>query len=273
MHSTEGRRRDDFERFIAEHPELTAYADFRAKGDERSARYHRFVQYAAASQLADAAAHGDRVGVGLYLDLPVGVHPEGFDTWAHPELFADAQVGAPPDALAEGGQAWGFPPLHPQRLRASGYRYFIDSLRVALRYARAIRLDHILGLQRLYWIPAGLDATAGAYVRYHHEELLAIVETEAQRAGVTVIGEDLGTVSPTIRQGMNKHGLLHTFIARFAASADNPLPQPAQPSAASLGSHDLPRFAAYWTDPKQRPLPKRCASAWTRSPPGPRPIS
>ncbi|MGN6474387.1 MAG: 4-alpha-glucanotransferase [Mycobacteriales bacterium] len=256
MQAAEGRRRDDFERFLAEHPELHAYADFRAKGDERAARYHRFVQYAASAQLAAAAAHGDRVGVGLYLDLPVGVHPQGFDTWAHPELFADAQVGAPPDALAAGGQAWGFPPLHPQRLRASGYRYFIDTLRVAMRFARAIRIDHILGLQRLYWIPAGLDATAGAYVRYRHDELLAIVATEARRAGVTVIGEDLGTVSPTIRRGMDKHGMLHTFISRFAASADNPLPQPAQPAAASLGSHDLPRFAAYWAEPEQRPLAK-----------------
>lgn len=254
MQSAHGRRRDDFERFIAEHPELHAYAEFRAKGDERSARYHRFVQYAASSQLAAAAAHGDRIGVGLYLDLPVGVHPEGFDTWAYPELFADAQVGAPPDALAAHGQAWGFPPLHPQRLRASGYRYFIDTLRVALRYARAIRLDHILGLQRLYWIPAGLDATAGAYVRYPHHELLAIVAMEARRAGVTVIGEDLGTVSATIRRGMDRHGVLHTFISRFEASADNPLPQPALPAAASLGSHDLPRFAAYWTDPAQRAL-------------------
>jgi 4-alpha-glucanotransferase len=168
--------------------------------------------------------------------------------------LADPQVGAPPDDLASDGQAWGFPPLHPQRLRASGYRYFIDALRVALRYSRVIRIDHILGLQRLYWIPAGFDATSGAYVRYRHDELLAIVATEARRAGATVIGEDLGTVSPEILRAMDEYGILHSFIQRFAASSDDPLPQPTRPSAASVGSHDLPRFAAYWKDPAQREL-------------------
>lgn len=252
METADGRRREGFEQFVAEHPELAGYAEFRSKGDERAARYHRFVQYAASTQLAASAAHGDRVGAGLYLDLPVGVHPNGYDTWAHPDLFADAQVGAPPDALAANGQAWGFPPLHPQRLRASGYRYFIDGLQVALRYARAIRIDHILGLQRLYWIPPGLDATSGAYVRYHHDELLAIVAIEAHRAGATVIGEDLGTVSPEIRRAMDRYGILHSFVHRFAASAEEPLPQPRRPSAASVGSHDLPRFATFWRDPEQR---------------------
>jgi 4-alpha-glucanotransferase len=248
MEAAQGRRREDFERFIEGHPELAAYAEFRSKGDEREAQYHRFAQYAASTQLAESAAHS----AGLYLDLPVGVHPDGFDTWANPGLFADAQVGAPPDALAASGQAWGFPPLHPQRLRASGYRYFIDVLRVALRYARVVRIDHILGLQRLYWIPAGLDATSGAYVRYRHDELLAIVAAEAQRAGVTVIGEDLGTVSPEIRIAMDRYGILHSFVHRFEASTEQPLPQPRRPSAASMGSHDLPRFATYWSAPEQR---------------------
>jgi 4-alpha-glucanotransferase len=254
MQAVDGGRREDFERFLDDHPELTAYAEFRSKGDERAAQYHRFVQYAAEVQLADAAAHSSRAGVGLYLDLPVGVHPDGFDTWANPGLFADAQVGAPPDALAAGGQAWGFPPLHPQRLRATGYRYFIAGLRVALRHAKAIRIDHILGLQRLYWIPAGLDATAGAYVRYPYEDLLAILATEAHRAGATVIGEDLGTVSPEILRAMDRYGILHSFVHRFAASAEEPLPQPQRPSAATVGSHDLPRFATFWTDPAQREL-------------------
>ncbi|HVT64151.1 MAG TPA: 4-alpha-glucanotransferase [Mycobacteriales bacterium] len=254
MHEADGRRRNAFERFVTEHEELASYAAFRANGDERAAQYHRFVQFAADRQLADAKDHGDALGIGLYLDLPVGVHPNGYDTWANPDLFADAQVGAPPDALAASGQAWGFPPLHPQRLRDSGYRYFIESLRVALRYARCIRIDHILGLQRLYWIPAGMDATSGAYVKYRHDELLAIVAFEAKRAGATVIGEDLGTVSPEIRQAMDDYGILHSFVSRFEASPDNPLPQPSQPAAASLGTHDLPRFATFWNDPASREL-------------------
>ncbi|HVU60108.1 MAG TPA: 4-alpha-glucanotransferase [Mycobacteriales bacterium] len=273
IHSTGGARRDDFERFLADHPELGRYAEFRSAHehtgtgwrrwasppgavpdgsvDPEAAQYYRFVQYAASTQLAAIA---DGPAAGLYLDLPVGVHPDGFDTWSHPELFADAEVGAPPDALAADGQAWGFPPLHPEELRRCGYSYFIAALRQVLRFARAIRLDHILGLQRLYWIPAGADARSGVYVRYAEEELLAIVAIEADRAGATIVGEDLGTVSPTIRRAMDRGGILHSFVYQFEASAKTPLPQPRQPSAASLGSHDLPRFAAYWSDPAQRDL-------------------
>jgi 4-alpha-glucanotransferase len=254
MQQAEGRRRTDFERFVAEHPELDGFAEFRAKGNERDAQYHRFVQYAASVQLAEAASRGEQNGVGLYLDLPVGVHPDGYDTWAYPDLFADAQVGAPPDSFFAGGQAWGFPPLHPQRLQASGYRYFIDGLRVALRHSRAVRIDHVLGLQRLYWIPPGADATSGAYVHYPFEELLAIITAEADRAGAVVIGEDLGTVSPQIRRAMDRAGVLHSFVYQFDADATTPFPQPRRPSAASLGTHDLPRFAAFWRDPGQRDL-------------------
>jgi 4-alpha-glucanotransferase len=273
IHAASGRRRDDFEQFIADHPELVSYADFRA-ADERIgsgwrrwpskagsvpegsvdpdvAAYYRFVQYAAAKQLTDIV---ERDAAGLYLDLPVGVHPDGFDTWSHSELFADAEVGAPPDALATSGQAWGFPPLHPERLRRSGYAYFIAGLRQALRFAQAIRIDHILGLQRLYWIPTGADARSGVYVRYPDEELRAIIAIEADRADVTVVGEDLGTVSPAIRRAMDRDGLLHSFVYQIEARPADPLPQPRQPSAASLGSHDLPRFAAFWTDPAQRDL-------------------
>lgn len=254
IEAADGRRREDFEAFLAGHPELTGYADFRAAGDPTVARYHRFAQYAATTQLAHAAAQGARLGVGLYLDLPVGVHPNGYDTWAWPELFADAEVGAPPDALAAEGQAWGFQPLHPDALRTDGYSYFIAGLRHVLRFARAIRVDHILGLQRLYWIPPGADATTGAYVRYRDDELLAILAIEADRAGATVVGEDLGTVSPQIRHAMDDDGILHTYLSRFEATPANPLPQPRQPSAASLGSHDLPRFATFWRDPAQREL-------------------
>jgi 4-alpha-glucanotransferase len=271
MRTASGKRRDEFEQFVTGHPELAHYADFRA-ADERigsgwrswpskagsvpegsvdpdTAAYYRFVQYAAATQLADIAERG---AAGLYLDLPVGVHPDGFDTWSHSDLFADAQVGAPPDALAKEGQAWGFPPLHPERLRRSGYAYFIAGLREVLRFADAVRIDHILGLARLYWIPSGAAATAGVYVRYPDEELRAIIAIEADRADVTVVGEDLGTVSPGIRRAMDQDGILHSFELRFEATPANPFPQPRTPAAASVGSHDLPRFATYWRDPAQR---------------------
>jgi 4-alpha-glucanotransferase len=258
-------RRDDFEAFLVGHPELASYADFRAAGerlgtrwrdwpsapgqghlDPAARRYHLYAQFAAAEQLSAAAdpAAGDRAG--LYLDLPVGVHPDGFDTWSQAEVFASATVGAPPDRLAPQGQAWGFPPLHPQRLRRQRYRYVISCYRHLLAHARAIRIDHVLGLQRLFWIAEGAGAESGAYVRYRGEELLAIVALEASRANAVVVGEDLGTASADIRQAMDRAGMLHSFVYQFAASPQDPLPQPRSPSLASLGSHDLPRFAAFW---------------------------
>jgi 4-alpha-glucanotransferase len=205
------------------------------------------VQFAAAEQLAAAAtdaASGARAG--LYLDMPVGVHPEGFDTWSQSGVFAPATVGAPPDRLAPQGQAWGFPPLHPQRLRHDRYRYVVRCYRSLFAYARVIRIDHVLGLQRLFWIAQGAGADSGAYVRYRREELMAIVALEATRANAVIVGEDLGTVPAGIRRAMDRDAMLHSFVYQFAATPQDPLPQPKSPSLASLGSHDLPRFAAFW---------------------------
>lgn len=257
-------RRDDFERFVKSDPLLEQYADFRAADEQydgtwcdwaaapgelpagelpaSAVRYHRYAQFLATEQISRASERG----AGLYLDLPVGVHPDGFDTWVHSTLFAPAGVGAPPDDFFAGGQSWGFPPLHPERLRVDGYRYLIDAYRHVLRYARAIRIDHVLGLQRMFWIPEGASAADGAYVRYPTEELRAVVAIESDRAGAVVVGEDLGVVSPAIRQAMDRDRMLHTFVYQFNASADDPLPQPRKPSMASFGGHDLPKFASYW---------------------------
>jgi 4-alpha-glucanotransferase len=284
-------RRAEFDRYLAAHPALASYADFRAAGEQLGSRwtawgsepgtlpagavdptvsgYHQYVQFVAAEQLAEAAAaSGDRAG--LYLDLPVGVHPEGYDTWSESTSFAPATVGAPPDRLAPEGQAWGFPPLHPERIRAAGYRYVINCYRHLFSGARAIRIDHVLGLQRLFWIPRGADATDGAYVRYRSEELRAIVAIEAQRTGAVVVGEDLGTVSTDLRQAMDRDGMLHIFVYQFDASAENPFPQPTSPSVASLGSHDLARFGAFWRgldidDRVARGITSRAAAAPERA--------
>lgn len=259
-------RRAQFQAFIDADPDLTRYAEFRAADDLASNRwhfwpsspghlpaaaiepqtieYHCFVQFAAAEQLGAAAT----AGADLYLDLPVGVHPDGYDTWAYSDIFADAGVGAPPDELGPQGQSWGFPPMHPQRLRDSGYEYLIRAYREVFKYARAIRIDHVLGLHRTFWIPSGRDATEGVYVRYPYDELSAVIAIEAQRAGALVIGEDLGTVTPAIRRAMDRDGMLHSFVTRFEADAEHPLPQPRRPSAASLGTHDLPKFAPYWDE-------------------------
>lgn len=265
-------RRDDFERFVKGDPLLEQYADFRAANEQHpgtwrdwdaapgqlprgelstvSVQYHRYAQFVATEQLGRAA---DR-RAGLYLDLPVGVHPDGFDTWANPTLFAAAGVGAPPDGFFAAGQSWGFPPLHPGRLRADGYRYVIEAYRHVLSYAKAIRIDHVLGLQRMFWIPDGTSAADGAYVRYPAEELRAIVAIESDRAGAVVVGEDLGVVSPAIRHAMDRDRMLHSFVYQFNASVDDPLPQPRKPSLASFGGHDMPKFASYWrgTDIEER---------------------
>ncbi|HEX3824872.1 MAG TPA: 4-alpha-glucanotransferase [Mycobacteriales bacterium] len=262
------RRRDEFEEFLAGHPELASYAGFRATGerigvdwhdwggspgelpagpiDHGAERYHLYAQFVAADQLAAAADHSIGARAALYLDLPLGVHPDGFDTWSRASLFAAATVGAPPDRLAPQGQAWGFPPLHPVRLRRDRYRYVIDCYRHLLAHAGAIRIDHVLGLERLFWIPPGAGAESGAYVRYRSEELLAIVAIEAARAGAVIVGEDLGTASGGIRPAMDRVGMLHSFVYQFSATATEPFPQPVSPSMATLGSHDLPRFAAFW---------------------------
>jgi 4-alpha-glucanotransferase len=261
-------RKQAFDAHLSSHPELSSYAAFRAVGerlggrwrswgtragelpagavDPAAERYHLYVQFAAAEQLAAVAA-GSSGAAGLYLDLPVGVHPDGFDTWSQPELFAAATVGAPPDRLAPQGQAWGFPPLHPQAIRRDRYRYLIACFRHLFGQAEAVRIDHVLGLQRLFWIPRGASAEAGAYVRYRSEELFAVLALEADRAGAVVIGEDLGTVSEEVRRAMDRNGLLHTFVYQFEASARDPFPQPHSPSLAAFGSHDLPRFATFWT--------------------------
>lgn len=262
--STPSVRRDEFEAFVKQHPDLVQYAEFRAaeeqhggpwrdwtaapgglpagRLDDRAVRYHQYAQFVAAEQVADTA--GRRAG--LYLDLPVGVHPDGYDTWANPDLFAAAGVGAPPDDFFAGGQSWGFPPLHPDRLRAGGYRYLIAAYRHVLTHSKAIRIDHVLGLQRMFWIPSGGTAATGAYVRYPMAELRAVVAIEAARADAVVVGEDLGTVSPAIRHAMDRDRMLHTFVYQFHATADDPLPQPRKQSMVSMGGHDLPRFATYW---------------------------
>jgi 4-alpha-glucanotransferase len=213
-------------------------------GDVAAIVYHRYVQFVAEEQMRAARTVTESGGAGLYLDLPLGVHPDGFDPWYAPESFASASVGSPPDDFFPGGQNWGFPPPHPDRIRESGYRYYIDCLRRVLRYASAIRLDHVLGLQRLFWLPEESDE--GAYVRYRTEELRAVVAIEAERADAVVVGEDLGTVAPEILHAMDHDNILHSFVYQFEASADDPFPEPRSPSLASFGTHDLPRFAAFW---------------------------
>jgi 4-alpha-glucanotransferase len=272
FHATGGRQRPEFGRFLGAHPDAESYARFRAAGerqragwqawperlrtgeiragdfDEDDAQRHLYAQYEAERQLTALAGRLRDAGVHLYLDLPLGVHGDGYDVWRHPELFAlGASAGAPPDALFGGGQSWGFPPLRPDALRRNGYRYLIDCIRHHLRCAGMLRLDHVMALRRLYWVPPGFSARDGVYVRYPADEWLAVLTLESQRHHATIIGEDLGTVPREVRKAMDRHKLQRMFVVQFEASAaEPPLPAVPQPVVASLNTHDMPPFAAYW---------------------------
>lgn len=212
-------------------------------------RFHLYAQFACERQLHAVADRAVASGVGLMLDLPLGAHGRGYDTWWGGDLFADAaQAGAPPDRFFESGQRWGFPPVRPDRSRALGHAYFRACLRHNMRHAAALRIDHVMGLHRLFWVPAGADPDDGAYVAYPAEELHAILSLESHRAGTAVIGEDLGTVPGSVRRAMNDHGVHRSYVAQFAVHAHGtevlePVPRHA---IASVATHDTPTFSAWW---------------------------
>lgn len=185
----------------------------------------------------------------LMLDLPVGVHPESYDVWRWPELFArKMSMGAPPDRFFTGGQDWASPPLVPEASRAEGHRYFIACLRHHMRHARYLRLDHVMWLRRLFWIPAGADPAAGVYVRYPEEELYAVVCLESYRNQTRVVGEDLGTVPPGVRARLRRHGILGSWVFQGALCprACQPLRLPSRHVVAYLGTHDMFPWAGFW---------------------------
>ncbi|RMH43396.1 MAG: 4-alpha-glucanotransferase [Deltaproteobacteria bacterium] len=227
-------RRDAFERWRAATPLADAYAAFRAGGDEDARRYHLYVQWLCREQLAALA------GRGLYLDLPVGVHPRGFDAVREADAFAaGVSVGAPPDPLFAGGQDWTVPALHPERSRRTGHRYFAECVRAHAEFARVLRIDHVMGLFRRFWIPRGFPATEGVYVRMPADELVAVVCVESYRHRCAIVGEDLGTVEPAVRDEMARRGLRRMYVAQLAP--DDPVPPGC---VASLNTHDTPPFAA-----------------------------
>lgn len=216
-------------------------------------RLHLYAQWLADRQMGRLAEGG---GTGLHLDLPLGTHPDGFDTWRHPTLFArGVSGGAPPDAFFEGGQDWGFPPLHPQALRSDGYAYWRAALRTQLRATSLLRVDHVMGLHRLFWVPRGLGAREGVYVRYPAEELWALLCLESARHRTEIVGEDLGTVPPDVREAMDRHGVRRMYVVPFEVADPEEdgdpdewlAPVPAN-AVASLGTHDLPPFAAFWRE-------------------------
>jgi 4-alpha-glucanotransferase len=227
----------------------------RGDHDEELFRYHLYVQWRTHQQFEATGRSARDTGPGLYLDFPLGTHREGFDVWLAPHLFApDAEAGAPPDSFFSLGQRWGTPPMRPAALREDRYRLFRHALRHHMRNAGYLRVDHVMGLHRLYWVPEGLEPHEGVYVRYPAEELLAVLSLESHINRTILIGEDLGTVPPVTRAAMKRHGMRRTWIFSAADEGAGELPTPPAGSFAALNTHDMPTFAALW---KGRDLAER----------------
>jgi 4-alpha-glucanotransferase len=232
----------DFDAFLAERgPLLYGFAAFCARyegleGDQDRVRFHAWLQWRLDQQLAAAAAE-----VGLVQDIAVGVDPAGADAWLWRDVVVEgARVGAPPDTFNPEGQDWGIPPFDPWRLRAAGYEPFIQVLRAAFRHGAGVRIDHVMGLFRLYWIPTGADPRMGTYVRYPWRDLLGIVALEAWRAGAFVVGEDLGTVEPWVRDELVARDVLSYRLLWFENEVPSAWPERA---LAAVTTHDLPTVA------------------------------
>ena len=227
-------------------PEVLRFASENAG----AVRYHAWLQWLAGRQLAGAqtAARGAGMAFGLYLDLAVGVRPGGADSWAAPACFAQGvSLGAPPDAFSPEGQTWNLAPFNPPGLRAATYRPFIQMLRAAMAHAGIIRIDHLLGFNRGFWVPE--SGTPGGFVRYPLEPLLALIRIESARAGCVVVGEDLGSVPPGLRRRLADAGLLGCAVMQFEQDEHGFRP-PRHYRAASLasaGTHDTPTLKGWWS--------------------------
>jgi alpha-1,4-glucan:alpha-1,4-glucan 6-glycosyltransferase/4-alpha-glucanotransferase len=269
----DGPGSEPYRRFLAGRPDAGAYARFRAVTeklrapwgawparlrdgelrvedcDEAAERTHLFAQWQLHEQMTAVAAAARGIGPGLYLDLPLGSHPSGYDLWHERAAFLPGMsTGAPPDPLGPQGQNWGFPPPHPERTREDGYRYFRASLAHHLRAAGVLRIDHALGLHRLLWIPDGEEASRGVYGNYRSEELYAVLALESHRHRALLVAEDLGTIPAFVREELDRRRVLRHYVAIFEAGSDpaRALSPPPDNVVASLNTHDLPPFAAFW---------------------------
>ena len=274
LSSQSSQRRACFERFVAEHPLAQDYASFRAKAererrpwqhwpetprrgllnaddyDEKNKQYHLYVQWQAHEQMGALGEKTKAGGPALYLDFPLGVNRDGYDVWREREVFAlDASGGAPPDDFFIKGQNWGFPPLHPEGLRRQGYRYFINCVQHHLAHAKMLRIDHIMGLYRFYWVPDGFAPHEGVYLRYPAAEFFAVLNLESHRYQAQIVGENLGTVPAAVNSAMAKHHISGMHVGQFGVTSDPDHalePVPAQ-AVAGLNTHDTPTFAGFWS--------------------------
>lgn len=255
----------DVTSYVRSDPGVERYARFRAEREAREdgattearARYHVYAQAVMHEQLTELTRTLDARGQALYLDFPLGCHRDGFDVWDEPGAFApEVSVGAPPDGFFASGQDWGFPPLHPERSACGGHRYFAECVERHLRYARVLRVDHVMGLHRLWWIPPGHDPADGAYVRYPFDQLYARLCLASERYGAALVGENLGTVPPEVNRELRRHRIGGMHVAMFDVDAEAPggIRRPPRGSLTALDTHDTATWAEFWatTDGRTR---------------------
>jgi 4-alpha-glucanotransferase len=257
-------RPGSLEELARSRPEALDYARFRAAVERRLSPwpswsepppaadftdgaflYHLYGQALAEEQLAAASA---RNGVRLYFDMPLGVHPFGFDTWSRPSLFAEgAEVGAPPDPVFPDGQSWGFPPVLPAKSREEGHRYWRESLSHVMRHAGLLRIDHVMGMHRQFCIPAGFEKRDGVYVRYPAEELHAVASIESHRHQSELVGENLGIVPEAVNRALERHRWRGIYVLQFRLTGNRETPLDPVPAnaVASFNTHDTPTFAGF----------------------------
>jgi 4-alpha-glucanotransferase len=240
----------------AAHPDVADYARFRAARPTAAdagappalvERSHLLAQFLAAQQLAAIESPPD--GARLALDIPIGCHRQGYETSAHPELFAAGMsVGAPPDEFFDEGQDWSFPPQLPGASRRRGHQLWRRLVAGAGAHASILRIDHVMGVHRLWWIPEGMGARDGAYVRYPREELLAVIAVEAARRATTIVGENLGTVPDEVSEALERWDVLEMYEEQFALYHAQALPIIPARCVAGIRTHDMPAFAAVTAD-------------------------
>lgn len=273
MVASSGERRDRFEAYVRRRPLARRYAEFRAatehfgrtwpfwergaaSGDlagtelpRQTVEYHLYAQFIMDEQMSAFSDDARRRGCGLFLDFPLGSNSHGFDVWNEPKLFIRGlAIGAPPDLAYAQGQNWGFRPADPDALRESGYVHWIECIRHQLRCASLLRLDHVMGLHRLYVVPEGFSAAHGAYLKYFAEDFYAILSIESHRFGAEIVGEDLGTVPSVVRHSMREHAVRRLYVLQRelqhgAVRAPDAI---GEDVVASLNNHDMPPFRAFW---------------------------
>lgn len=213
--------------------------------DREEERFHLVAQTLARRQLDELHYLLERDGLGLGLDLPVGVHPDGYDPWARQGLFATGMsLGAPPDPGFPSGQDWGACPVLPEASRWEGHRYFAASVAHLAAPAGVLRIDHVMSLARLYWIPHGMNLDQGTYVDYPAEELFAVVALESHRNRCELVGENLGTVPPEVNEALPRHRIWSMFLTEFEVMDAEPEP-PGPEQTAFIGTHDTPPLAGW----------------------------